>query len=89
MKTIGILAINTWAGGGVTSMNNLSKILKPVSNELIIITTLDQNEKISNDIENSDNVSYYIITHKGGGNKFSRIFNVIWSQIRISYKLLF
>ncbi len=88
MKSIGIFAINTWAGGGVTSLNNLSKIFKPIFNEIILVTTLDQNEEISSDIKNSENVSYHVVNHKGGGNKFSRIFNVAWSQIRISYNLL-
>ena len=88
MNNIGIFAINTWAGGGVTSMNNLTQIFKPIFNDIMLVTTLDQNENISIDVKNADNISYYIINHKGGGNKFSRIINVIWSQIRISYNLL-
>jgi glycosyltransferase involved in cell wall biosynthesis len=87
-NNIGIFAINTWAGGGVTSMNNLTKIFKPIFNDILLVTTLDQNEKISDDVRNADNISYYTVNHKGGGNKFSRIFNMIWSQIRISYNLL-
>ncbi len=88
MKSIGIFAINTWDGGGVTSMNNLSKIFKPIFNEIVLVTTLDQNESLSSHVLNADNVSYHIVNHKGGGNKLSRIFNTIWSQVRISYNLL-
>ena len=88
MSSIGIFAMNTWDGGGVTSMNNLTQIFKPIFNDIILVTTLDQNEKISNEVKTADNISYRIINHNGGGNKLSRIFNVIWSQIRISYNLI-
>ena len=88
MKSIGIFAINTWDGGGVTSMNNLSQIFKPIFNEIILVTTLDQNETLSSHVLDAENVSYHIVNHKGGGNKISRIFNTAWSQIRISYNLL-
>ena len=88
MSSIGIFAINTWDGGGVTSMNNLSQIFKPIFNEIVIVTTLDQNESLSPQVLNADNVSYHIVNHRGGGNKVSRIFNTVWSQIRISYNLL-
>lgn len=87
MKSIGIFAINAWDGGGVTSMNNLTKILNPIFNEIILVTTLDQNETISPEVKKADNISYRIVNHKGGGNKFSRVYNVVWSQIRISYNL--
>jgi glycosyltransferase involved in cell wall biosynthesis len=88
MKSIGIFAINTWDGGGVTSMNNLSQIFKPIFNEIMLVTTLDQNESLSPQVLNAEHVSCHVVNHKGGGNKFSRIFNTIWSQIRISYNLL-
>jgi glycosyltransferase involved in cell wall biosynthesis len=88
MNNIGIFAINTWAGGVVTSMNNLTQIFKPIFDDILLVTTLDQNEEISVNVKNADNISYYTVNHKGGGNKFSRIFNMIWSQIRISYNLL-
>ena len=88
MKSIGIFAINAWDGGGVTSMNNLTKIFKPIFNDIILVTTLDQNESISPDVEKADNVSYRIVKHKGGGNKFLRVYNVILSQIKISYNLV-
>ena len=88
MKSIGIFAINTWDGGGATSINNLSHIFHPIFNDIILVTTLDQNESLSPQVENAENVSYRIVNHKGGGNKFSRIFNMLWSQIRISYNLL-
>ena len=88
MKSIGIFAINAWDGGGVTSMNNLTRIFKPIFNDIILVTTLDQNETISPDVEKADNVSYRIVKHKGGGNKFLRVYNVILSQIKISYNLV-
>ena len=88
MKSIGIFAINTWDGGGATSMNNLSQIFKPIFNDITLVTTLDQNESLSSQIENAEHINYHIVNHKGGGNKFSRIFNIIWSQFRISYNLL-
>jgi glycosyltransferase involved in cell wall biosynthesis len=88
MKSIGIFAINTWDGGGATSINNLSQIFRPIFKDIILVTTLDQNESLSPQVANAENVSYRIVNHKGGGNKFSRIFNTIWSQIRISYNLL-
>jgi glycosyltransferase involved in cell wall biosynthesis len=88
MKSIGIFTINSWAGGGITSMNNLIEILQPLFNDITLITSLHQHEKLSTEVENNDNLDYHIIKHKAGGNKVLRIFNVIATQIKISYYVL-
>lgn len=85
MQRIAILAFNTGEGGGITSLNNLIKILEPITAELHLICTVD---KLGNNPFPDLSIHKSFLTHKGGGYKLKRIFNVIWTQIRMSYILL-
>lgn len=85
MQRIAILVFNIGDGGGITSVNNLIKILDPITDELHLITSVDKGEKSPfQDL----NIDKSFITHKGGGFKLNRVFNVIWTQIRMSFILL-
>ncbi len=85
MHRIAILTMNIVKGGGITSVNNLIKILNPISDELHLISTYDQGGE---NLFQDSNINTSFITHKGGGSKLSRTLNIIWTQIKMSYALL-
>ncbi|MCE5214531.1 MAG: glycosyltransferase [Methanobacterium sp.] len=85
MQRIVILAFNIGEGGGIIAINNLLEILDPITTELHFIGTVDKGRE--NPFQDLD-MDKAFITHKGGGSKLIRFFNIIKTQIRMSYAFL-
>ena len=80
---IGILTFPTTDSGNIP-LSNLIDILQPISNDIHLVTG---NRGYALFKENKE-IYVYGIKHKTGTNKVTIITNYIYTQIKISYKLL-
>lgn len=79
---IGVLAFSIGNSGSIPT-SNLIDILSTLSGNIYLLTGNDGHKLFCN----NSHVNAYGINHKTGGKFYQRIFNYVYSQMKISYKL--